>query len=379
VSLKNKFCDRPFRYLEIGYPKDTGEILCHACCPTQLPLSVGDLSKESIDEVWNSENFKEIRSSIIDGSFKHCISSRCPEIQSNALPDRDILTDPWLLDIINNEKTELKKGPTLLNLSYDQTCNLACPSCRTDFISSNDPESQELFDKIGKEVLITAGKDVERALFCSSGDPFASTHFKSILRNLDFSKNPKLNIQIVTNGVLFNEKNWNDLKNIHGHVDFVSLSIDASSMDTYDIVRKGGDWDKLMDNLKFIKGLRERGEIPFLKFDFVVQDFNYFEMPDFVLIGKKFGADRVFFQKIVNWGTYSEDEFKKRAIYLPDHPHYKKFVEACDHELLKDQIVDGGNLSSFIGEPKRKFILSKAIEHTLLRNFRKLKRLLKLQ
>ncbi|OUR93617.1 hypothetical protein A9Q84_19300 [Halobacteriovorax marinus] len=376
MNLKNKFCAKPFTYLEIGYPKSDGKVLCHACCPNQLPKEVGDLSRDSINEIWNSKAYQDIRSSILDGSFKYCDESQCPEIQTNSLPDRDIVTDKRLRKIINEGLVELELGPEVLNLSYDQTCNLACPSCRVDFISSNDQSSQDVFTKIGYEVLNTTADNVKRVLFCSSGDPFSSQHFKSLLQELDFKKNPELRIQIVTNGVLFTEKMWDELQNIHGRIDLVCISIDAAKKDTYEIVRKGGDWHKLLKNLEFIKSLRKKGLIPFLKFDFVVQDYNFKEMPAFALLGKKFGADKVFFQRIINWGTYSEEVFLERAVYREAHPSYEKFVKVCKSNELKDEIVDGGNLSSFIGEPIRKFRLTKAIEHSILKRLRRLKRIL---
>jgi len=46
------------------------------------------------------------------------------------------------------------------------------------------------------------------------------------------------------------------------------------------------------------------------------------EMPDFVSLGKLLGFDTVYFSQLVNWGTYSEEEFRNRAIYLPAHPKH---------------------------------------------------------
>jgi len=376
VNLKNKFCDKPFTYLEIGYLKDDGKVPCHACCPNQLPKEVGDLSKDTIEDIWNSKEYKEIRASILDGSFRYCDSSQCPEIQANSLPDRDIVSDKRLRKIINEGRIELELGPEVLNLSYDQTCNLACPSCRVDFISHNDEKSKISLKKIGIEVLKTTSMNVKRVLFCSSGDPFSSQHFKGLIKELDFKKNPELRIQIVTNGVLFTEKMWNELRNIHGRIDLVCISIDATRKETYEIVRKGGDFNKLLRNLEFIKGLRKSGLIPFLKFDFVVQDYNFLEMPAFVDLGNRFGADRVFFQRIINWGTYSNEDFLKRAIYKEDHPRYQEFIKICESTKLKDEIVDGGNLSGLIGEPKKKFRLTKAIEHIIVKRFRRFKKII---
>jgi len=364
MDLKNKFCAKPFEFLEIGYPQERG-VLCHACCPNQLPKEVGNLKNDTLLETWNSQSIQDIRRSIHEGTFEYCVKEQCPIIQAGELPDKYTVSDKYLKKIIREQQVILDRSPKIINLSYDQTCNLSCPSCRVDYISHNGQGAQDLFNKIGDEIVEVSGKHTERLLFCSSGDPFASQHFKNLLKNLNFSKNPNLKIQIVTNGLLFNERVWSELSNIHGRIEGFCVSIDAASSATYEIVRRGGDWERLLRNLEFIKKLRKSGEIPYVKYDFVVQDHNFKEMPQFVDLGKRFEADFVFFQRIINWGTFSNEEFLERAVYLSEHPLYDEFVEVCKDKRMRDSIVDGGNLSSFIGKPKRRFRLINAIKHSL--------------
>ncbi|PIP95152.1 MAG: hypothetical protein COW00_12565 [Bdellovibrio sp. CG12_big_fil_rev_8_21_14_0_65_39_13] len=374
MDLKSKFCPKPFQYLEIGSKRDDGRMPCFACCPQLVEEEVGDFSKESVEQIWNSQSFQNIRSGILDGSYRFCKIEDCPEIQSGSLPDKLIIEDPVMWDIIKNKKTKLDYGPKILNLNYDQTCNLACPSCRTDYIShNNNPSERETIDRAGEKIKKEALSNASEIIFCSSGDPFSSQHFRSFLSEIDFNTYKNLKIQIVSNGVMLTEKTWEQLKNIHGHVGLVCISLDAGSEATYGITRVGGNWKILMQNIKFLGQLRAKGEIERLRLDFVVQDYNYQEMPRLVDIGHDAGADEVFFQKIVNWNTYSPAEFKKRLVYLPDHPEHQQFLQVLKDERLKDKIVNPGNLGDMI--PKnyqpRPFNLKNAIRHTLIKRIRK--------
>ncbi|HRE05570.1 MAG TPA: hypothetical protein PKX00_08175, partial [Opitutaceae bacterium] len=95
--------------------------------------------------------------------------------------------------------------------------------------------------------------------------------------------------------VLLTEKTWLNLRKIHGAVGSVLVWFDAATEATYSVTRRGGDWRQLLENMAFLSGLRRAGEIGELILYFVVQKANFREMADFVRLGKRFAADRVFF------------------------------------------------------------------------------------
>ena len=54
----------------------------------------------------------------------------------------------------------------------------------------------------------------------------------------------------------------------------------------------------------------------------VVQRANYKEMRDFYDLSKGFGCDSVQFQRIVNWGTFTTDQFAQIDVYHKDSDLY---------------------------------------------------------
>ena len=59
-----------------------------------------------------------------------------------------------------------------------------------------------------------------------------------------------MRINLHTNAVLCDERAWDDCS-LHGRVDEVDVSIDAARPETYAIVRRGGNFERLLKNLNF--------------------------------------------------------------------------------------------------------------------------------
>ncbi len=81
--LKTHFCAAPFEQLETA---PTG--LAYACCPVWLPTPIGRLDTPA-HELWNSTPARNIRESMIDGSFRYCNHVHCPAISGRRLESRD--------------------------------------------------------------------------------------------------------------------------------------------------------------------------------------------------------------------------------------------------------------------------------------------------
>jgi molybdenum cofactor biosynthesis enzyme MoaA len=359
----HKICSKPFDYLEVAVPRD-GRVDCYACCPTILPNKVGDLAQQNLMQVWNSEMYQDIRRSIIDGSYKYCRHDLCPEIQSETLSSWGVVESPGVIQVLKTGEFKIETAPRIINLSYDNVCNLSCPSCRTGLISTNSPEDDKIISGITDE-LLSGDLSGTTLIACSSGDPFVSEHFRRLLFGLDGAQHPGMKVQIMTNGLMFTRQAWEKMAKIHRNISMVCVSIDAAREETYKITRRGGHFATLIKNIEFLSGLRLRNEIPFLRLDFVVQDHNFREMEEFVLLGKKLGVDQVFFQKIANWGTFPEKEYQARAVYLPGHPDEREFSEMMNSKLLRDPIVNPGNLGDRIGKFRRPFNFKKALLNRL--------------
>ena len=227
-------------------------------------------------------------------------------------------------------------GPSWIKFCHDNSCNLTCHSCRNEIIRS---EQQQLDRIIGK--LIPFFKDAEILDLSGSGDPFASKHYREIITSsLGITK---AKFVFNTNGVLFDGKAWQDLK-LQDRVRNVAVSIDAATEETYGIVRRGGDFARLISNLEFLMSMRKVNQISSLTISFVVQSKNFREMPAFIEMGKRLGVDRIYFSLIRDWGVIAD--FKEDQVWSEQHPRFSEFRSVLNHEAFKDAIVNLGDVST---------------------------------
>ncbi len=316
--LKQYICITPFIYLEAH---KNG---VYSCCPSWLPNKISSL--EDIDGAWESEELKKVQESILDGSYKYCSKTECPylsELYTNGNIPKGFRSKSGFN--INDYKT----GPTNINFAFDRSCNLTCPSCRNVAIMADGTELEFIDDTINKIVDIY-GKNIKMLYLSGTADPFASKSIRKLLLNFDRKKFPNVNhIHLHTNGLLLTEKMWNSLSHIHDLIKTIEISIDAANEETYKIVRRGGDWKTLLNNLEFISTIKLNNK----NVSFVVQDTNYLEMEDFYILMNKIFKNNinVFFNKITNWGTYTPAEYTIKQIWNESHPEFQMFL----HQLNK--------------------------------------------
>jgi len=317
------------------------------CCPSWLETPIGNLQTQSVEEIWNGKKAQEIRRSILDGSFRYCNFSRCPFLQTVTEPVQRVedVADEDLKAVIENQLTILPYGPREINCSYDRSCNLSCPSCREELIveTKNRRQILDVQAKINTEAL----KDAHLLYITGSGDSFGSPFFREWLQTMKREDMPNLQkMHLHTNGLLWTPKMWGTIsEEIQKLIKSAEISIDAATAETYSVNRRGGSFERLLKNLEFIGSLRTNGPLEWLGISMVVQENNFMEMPGFVTLGKRFHADTVYFSQLVNWGTFSDEEFRKRAVHLPKHPRHKELIELIQSDIFGDPVVYLGNLT----------------------------------
>ena len=138
---KIKICKKPFEWFEVT---DAPGNPVHLCCSGWVRKPAGFLSTNSPTEIWNSKVANQIRRSVLDGSFSYCNKELCPHITTVTeyvqIVDEDEHKMYW--DSLDNQETTFM--PKTLNCSYDKSCNLSCPSCRSKILMAKKSEQNRL-------------------------------------------------------------------------------------------------------------------------------------------------------------------------------------------------------------------------------------------
>lgn len=332
-KVRGRFCASPFEYAQVNAD---GKV--YGCCPAMLNTPLGDLRYMGIREAWNSPAAQAVRASILDGSFRFCDGERCGLIKDGTLSRVETMLEPEHRRIVREQVLTFPEGPRTINMAHDRTCNLACPSCRPATIALSGMAFRAA-ERIQENLLGEGLAGADRIIITGSGDPFASRLFLGFLRSFKPETQPGLKIQISTNGVLLTPAMWESI--CHEAVDMIDVSIDAATAPTY-ALNRGGNFERLVENLRFMGGLLRDGKIRSFQIHFVVQANNYHEMPAFVALGREAGVSRTNFKELQDWSTYAPGEYQRRAVHLPGHPEHAAFLE-----VLRDPALHAPDVSLF--------------------------------
>jgi len=311
-----KRCPRPFDTVLIDKQGS-----CYLCeCTSWLPQSAGNLQIKTLDEIIKSRVAEELRESISDGTYRYCNNNHCAYLLDHKG------TDPWNFD-------EPSKQIKHVRLAVDDSCNLSCPSCRTKrtFYKSGKEFNKriKLIDKVLD--FLKSQKHNIQIHIGSDGDPFASIIYRYFMLKTKQFQNLKYSMQ--TNGLLI-KKNFHKFKHITDNLAQIGISIDGATKQTYEKLRRGGVWEKLLENLEFLKTIKTFK----IHFHFVAQQQNYHEIESFIELGIKYNADKIFLNRITDWNTLSN--FNTHAVADTTHPENKKLLEILDKIKDKENFVD---------------------------------------
>jgi pyruvate-formate lyase-activating enzyme len=340
------FCSQPFlRYEILGGGADRGEVF--PCCQSWLKKSFGNMSDKPVADVWNGRDAQEIRRSILDNSFRYCRGDVCPYLQRVDGPVQRVedVTDERLLEIIQEEMTVLPFGPSDIICCFDQSCNLSCPTCRPRLIM--ETQHADAIVDIQQRLESEALGDAKLLYITGSGDPFGSPFFRRWLQTMKPASMPNLEcIHLHTNGLLWTERAWEGIPaETRALVRAATISVDAATPETYAENRRGGDFPTLLERLAFIADLRRNGPLDCLEIHMTVQVNNVREMPAFVELGRRHACDRVTFHQLLDWGSFTPEEFERRAIQQPTHPEHRTLLDMLADERLDDPLVYLSNLT----------------------------------
>tara|TARA_X000000950_G_C13719264_1_gene579510 strand:- start:214 stop:777 length:564 start_codon:yes stop_codon:yes gene_type:complete len=168
----------------------------------------------------------------------------------------------------------------------------------------------------------------------SDGDPFASHVYRHFMDQTPERDNIKYSI--LTNGLMFKDFHTR-VPNVIGNLNELGVSIDGATKETYEKLRLGGKWDKINENLECMAEQKQKHGFSFI-LHFVVQKDNYHEMETIIDLGEQYGADRVYLNKIEDWGTL--DNFQTQNIW--GSTDYQKQLERVIHRIheRKDRFIE---------------------------------------
>jgi radical SAM protein with 4Fe4S-binding SPASM domain len=339
VAPSKTFCILPWIHI---YANPDGSVL--PCSIGDHHLHIGNVQSQTIQEVWNGEEYRMMRKKMLAGE-KCDECSACYKIEeSGAKSPRQSHLDKFKKYIPLAAATH-SNGSAEMNLRYfdirwSNICNFKCRSCSSTYSSSWATEDNNR--GLDKQVFIFAGgnsnndlydqflphfKNIEEFYF-AGGEPLLTDKHYDILEHLISIGKTDVKLHYNTNlsSLKYKDKSvillWKHFSNVH-----VYASLDSWG-DRAEYIREGTEWNIIEDNLRLIKQ-----QIPHVQLytTTVVSSFNVSTLPEFfnyILESKLFNVNNL-----------------NPSLYSLQTPHFYSFSILPDK--LKSTIIDKLSTATF--------------------------------
>jgi len=174
---------------------------------------------------------------------------------------------------IKKKKTNLVSMPRVIHVTLTSRCNMKCPFCYLDRYAGIWDMPEEVCEEI------TGLFPYLQHLTWQGGEAFLHPSFrKMILRTIDF---PNIRQTLLTNGSFLDE-GWLDLF-LRIPKFTIVISLESAKKDTYEALRKGGNFDRLKKNLFLINSLSQDNGNKFnLLVNIIIMKRNYLEVEEMI-------------------------------------------------------------------------------------------------
>ena len=207
-------------------------------------------------------------------SFLHLFVNPLPLVLNNPKAGLSLLRSSVAV-IRNKDKGHL---PFRLQLEVSSACNLKCNMCpqTLELVSSGSGEGFLAFDDFKKIFLEINPGYLDLTGY---GEPFLNPE---IFRMIEFGKKQRSIVKVNTNGTLLDKRMIEQI--LTSGLDLLPVSLDGSTKATHEKIRKGADFDKIIDSLKALGSLKKqrRQKTPKINVHMTVSKDNMHEITDMI-------------------------------------------------------------------------------------------------
>lgn len=290
VPKDGLLCLQPFTTMTF---QAGGVVSC--CCLGWTKFGIGNIKDKNIDEMWNSNALQFIRKNIYNFEWQNICNEACPHVsyftsnnkyvKFSELEKNESLS-PEIINDIKKRETVVSSTPAIYNFSNSNVCNLNCLMCTKDSIADDQTVIFKTIEDVTNHI-----QSAKRIILSGNGDPFARPDTMKLLTDPSW-QNVILKFDLITNALLL-PRYWDKVK--HNNFGSLLISMDGATKETYERIRIGGKWEKILESLNLVKENIRRFES--VTINMTVMKSNYKEIPKFIELAKYFGF-YVSFQRV---------------------------------------------------------------------------------
>jgi radical SAM protein with 4Fe4S-binding SPASM domain len=261
LTKSKVFCMLPWIHLH-AFPNGQA----YPCCLSDSHYPLGNLHNNTMKEVWNSTEYKQMRTNMMNEvQCKEC--TKCYEREQHGFVSMRNSSNKNFGHHINLIDQTAADGTfddfkiRYYDIRFTNLCNMSCRTCGSWFSSSWWQEETDLFGKRNHPQFMYAGKDKDdmwnqmqehiphlEQIYFAGGEPLIMEEHYKVLKELVRREMFDVRLQYNTN---FSRLNLKDENVLDYWKLFNSVSIGAS-LDAMgpraEYIRKGTKWDQIVRN-----------------------------------------------------------------------------------------------------------------------------------
>lgn len=228
---------------------------------------IGNVNRGGFLAVWNAPDYVETRRKIAAGErgtpCDDCVAMKTGGTVETALQFYGATIDHPRADTLRALMAEYESGeavlsnpPTALTVVSTASCNIDCTFCNQ---TPQRVQRMRLEDQVVDE--ISALAENLTSLAWQGGEALLDRRFKKFVEGFDRSRNPLLRLSVVTNGLLATPDFIAMARQRFAHL-AISFSVDSFDKHTYERLRRGSSYDRVMANLRHaVETSRRTGDV----------------------------------------------------------------------------------------------------------------------
>jgi MoaA/NifB/PqqE/SkfB family radical SAM enzyme len=234
---------------------------------------------------------------------------------------------------LNEFETAVKRSNLMsypYHLLFDPTniCNLKCPLCPTWQDLQARPKGKMSLDMF-KKILDETGPYLFAVNLCSWGEPLLNPDLPGMVT---YAKKFNTVVGLSTNLNYLPDELACGIA--ESGIDIIIISIDGTSQESYSRYRRGGDLQKVFDNIKKLNSCRNpEAKFPLLVWQFLVNRYNEHEIDEAENMALKMGLHFIASPIRTSMGKELLMPLYQRVSetreWLPENPAYNKY----SHEI----------------------------------------------
>lgn len=259
-----------------------------ACCFNRNHV-LGTYPQQSVRQIWQGEAARELRQALAEGDLSKGCEKCLQQIAAQDFGGSHAVFYTRYARMLEERRAELGRLPDdpaplpmKLEFNIHNACNLQCIMCHGLASSSIRTHREGLgampnpYDDAFVDQLEPYLPYVVEADFMG-GEPFLVSVYQRIWERIG-RVNPDAKVLILTNATLLDERVRGILENMNC---WIHVSIDSFRKATYESIRRGADFDQVMDNVDYFRRLMaQRGHT--LTWRLCPMRMNWHELPDTV-------------------------------------------------------------------------------------------------